>query len=64
MWKDMSQVAFTRRDFIKAVGFGTASLSLTGCFAVANSSADKTHGGKPNIVLMMADDMVTCLDVA
>lgn len=57
MWKNMSQVAFTRRDFIKAVGFGVALPSLPGCFAAANSSADKTPGGKPNIVLMMADDM-------
>ena len=64
MWKNTSQFAFARRDFLKAAGFGAASLSLPGCFKTANSSTGKTPGGKPNIVLIMADDMVTCLDVA
>ena len=57
MWKNMSQVALTRRDFLKAVGLGAASLSSSGCFAAANSSANRAPGGKPNIVLIMADDM-------
>jgi len=53
MYKKMSQFAFTRRDFLKSVGFGAASLSLPGCFAGTNPSP----GGRPNIVLIMADDM-------
>ena len=57
MLKKMSQVAFTRRDFLKAAGLGAASLSVPGCFAGANSSAGKTPQGRPNIVLIMADDM-------
>lgn len=52
-----SQVPFTRRDFLKAAGFGAASLSLPGCFAATHSSADRVPGSKPNIVVIMADDM-------
>jgi arylsulfatase len=57
MYKKMSQFAFSRRDFLKAVGFGAASLSLPGCFAGTNPSPGRAPGGRPNIVLIMADDM-------
>jgi len=57
MWKNMSLVTFTRRDFVRAAAFGAASLSLPGCFATTPSSADRAPGVKPNIVLIMADDM-------
>jgi arylsulfatase len=53
----MSTVTFTRRDFLKAAGFGAASLSLRGYFSPAKLSADEATRGKPNIVLIMADDM-------
>jgi len=57
MYKRMSQFAFNRRDFLKAVGFGATSLSLPGCLAGANPFSGRAPGGKPNIVLIMADDM-------
>ncbi len=42
-----------RRDFLKTVGLGAASVILPGC---ANGIGQES-GAKPNIVLIMADDM-------
>ncbi|MHC4171780.1 MAG: arylsulfatase [Planctomycetota bacterium] len=53
----MSEMAYTRRDFLKAVGLGAASLSLQGCLDMAKSSVGQASKGRPNIVLIMADDM-------
>ena len=60
----------TRRDFLKTVGLGAASLALQGCaggsqthpFAfgvpgLLQRSTDQTAGHRPNIILIMADDM-------
>lgn len=44
----------TRRDFVKAMGLGLAAFAVPGCTASALRS-DKSR--RPNIVLMMADDM-------
>jgi len=45
----------TRRDFLKTVGLGAASLAMPGC---VSRSWDTPRGGKrPNIILIMADDM-------
>ncbi|MBN2133020.1 MAG: sulfatase-like hydrolase/transferase [Sedimentisphaerales bacterium] len=52
----MSSSCSTRREFLGAVSFGAASLPLAGCLApklAARPSADR----RPNIVLIMADDM-------
>jgi len=43
----------TRRDFIKAVGFGLAGWTMSGAAAKANSPAGK----KPNIIFILADDL-------
>jgi arylsulfatase A-like enzyme len=53
----MSSTTFTRRMFLKAAGFGVAALSLPRCLRAADSSNNKAPRGKPNIVLIMADDM-------
>ncbi|MBN1125322.1 MAG: sulfatase-like hydrolase/transferase [Sedimentisphaerales bacterium] len=43
-----------RRDFLKATGVWTAAISLVGC---AEFSTGKKGNRKPNIVIIMADDM-------
>jgi len=52
----MSSNDCSRRDFLKAVGFGAAALSVasSGCL----STAKQAGGGKrPNIIFMLADDL-------
>ena len=53
----MKTGTLTRRGFLKAIGAGGALLSLQGCLSADKLSADKTLNDKPNIVLIMADDM-------
>ena len=51
----MSSRDYTRRDFIKAMGLGAAALAAPGC-----AGSPKLRAGnyrRPNIVLIMADDM-------
>ena len=45
-----------RRDFLKMMGFGAASLALSGC-ANAGDAAGTQQRNLPNIVFIMADDM-------
>ena len=52
----MSSSCTTRREFIKAVGLAAASLPLGGCFA-SKLAAQPSSDRRPNIVLIMADDM-------
>lgn len=51
----MSSNAYTRRDFIKAMGLGAAALAVPGCASTARSRPG--NPGRPNIILIMADDM-------
>jgi len=44
-----------RRDFIKTVGCGTAALAMPGCNSVSGLPAGR--GKRPNIILIMADDL-------
>jgi len=44
-----------RRDFIKTVGCATAALAIPGCNSVSGLPAGS--GKRPNIILIMADDM-------
>jgi len=46
----------TRRDFLKSVGLGTASLFLPGCVGITSVSAEKSGAKRPNVVLVMTDD--------
>jgi uncharacterized sulfatase len=47
---------YTRRDFLKTVGLGAASLVVPGCTSAAKEFTTKAHKGKPNIVLFLGDD--------
>ena len=53
----MSGLVYTRRDFLKTIGLGAATVTLQGCTNASRLFAGKTSRGKPNIVLIMADDM-------
>ncbi|GAF72605.1 unnamed protein product, partial [marine sediment metagenome] len=46
-----------RRDFLKVIGLGAASLAVPGCTAGIQRLAGETSRNRPNIVLIMADDM-------
>jgi hypothetical protein len=45
----------TRRGFLKTLGWGAAVLSLPGCRT--GSAASAARSKRPNIVLIMSDDM-------
>jgi arylsulfatase A-like enzyme len=47
----------TRRDFLKAMGLGVASLAIPGCKTTYLSSVRGIPAERPNIILIMADDM-------
>lgn len=47
----------TRRDFLKAAALTTAGFSLPGCGRIFNKPAANKKGGKPNILLILADDL-------
>ena len=51
----MSSCDYTRRDFIKAMGLGVAALAAPGCAGSPQLRAKNYR--RPNIVLIMADDM-------
>ncbi|MGB2865371.1 MAG: sulfatase-like hydrolase/transferase [Sedimentisphaerales bacterium] len=51
----MSSHCYTRRDFIRAMGLGVAALAVPGC--AGTSGLRSVERLRPNIVLMMADDM-------
>ena len=46
-----------RRNFLKAIGLGTASLAMHGCTANASQQSRKPSKDKPNIVFIIVDDM-------
>ena len=48
----MSTSDYTRRDFLRALGAGMASLAVPGC----TSGNQHTSGSKPNFVIIFADD--------
>ncbi len=47
---------FNRRDFLRRVGLGAASLTIQRCASAANQPKGKNRKDKPNIVLFLADD--------
>ncbi len=47
----------TRREFLRAASFGAAAVSLGGLLPAARLAAQSRATKKPNIVLIMADDM-------
>jgi arylsulfatase A-like enzyme len=46
-----------RRNFLKAVGIGIASLAMPGCAYGLKSGSGAADSKKPNIIFIMADDM-------
>jgi arylsulfatase A-like enzyme len=46
-----------RREFLKAVGVGTASLALPGCGGALGRSGGESTVNKPNIIFILADDL-------
>ncbi|MHC4753955.1 MAG: sulfatase [Planctomycetota bacterium] len=46
-----------RRDFLKGIGLGAISLAFPGCFNAALNSYDESSADKPNIILILVDDM-------
>jgi arylsulfatase A len=48
---------YSRRGFLKAVGLGAVPIVLPGCGTLNNRSRDAGPVGRPNIVLIMADDL-------
>jgi arylsulfatase len=53
----MNSLAYTRRDFLKTIGLGAAAVAVQGCTGASKLFAGKISGSRPNIVLIMADDM-------
>ena len=51
----MSDHNYSRRDFLKTMGLVAAALAVPGCAGLSQSLMSK--GKRPNIVLIMADDM-------
>ena len=46
-----------RREFIKKAGFTMAAWTLPGCFNAVGRLAGKNSGRKPNLILILIDDM-------
>ncbi|MFP6589774.1 MAG: twin-arginine translocation signal domain-containing protein [Candidatus Latescibacterota bacterium] len=45
---------FNRREFLKTTGLGLVSTAVSNLFL---SEAQKLHAGRPNILLILVDDM-------
>jgi len=52
----MSTLNNTRRDFLKAMGIGAASLAVPGCVSFAQQLRGGAAGKRPNILFCLADD--------
>jgi arylsulfatase A-like enzyme len=53
----MKILNFSRRNFLKALGFSLTSLTTTGCKGINNLFGTGTFGQKPNIIFILADDL-------
>lgn len=53
----MSIQNYDRRSFLKAIGIGTASLTLEGCVSGDGQPSSGGTANKPNIVFIVVDDM-------
>ena len=52
----MKKDGYTRRDFLKTVGLGAASLVVPGCASQAHQIAPKASTVKPNFIIIFTDD--------
>jgi arylsulfatase A len=53
----MSPTESSRRDFLKAVGLGTATIMMHGCASAVRTALPRGTNTKPNIVFILADDL-------
>jgi len=53
----MKTASCTRRDFLRAVGVGAASMAVPGCVGVSGLVSDKASAQRPNIIFILADDL-------
>ena len=51
------ELKMNRREFIKVTGLGAASLAIPGCTSGPQRLTGKASRNKPNIILIMADDL-------
>ena len=49
--------ALNRRDFLKTIGLGTAAFVVPGCMSATKLFAGEASRDRPNIILIMADDL-------
>ncbi len=52
----MKKVGYTRRDFLKTVGLGAASLAVPGCEIGAQRMSRRESKDKPNFIIIFTDD--------
>ena len=52
----MKTVGYTRRDFLKAVGFGATSLAVPSCMGSDTRRGSKASADKPNFIIIFTDD--------
>ena len=52
----MSSLYNSRRDFLKAMGLGAASLSVAGCSNASEPFWSGASKNRPNILFCLADD--------
>lgn len=52
----MNKDCYTRRDFLKTVGLGAASLVVPGCASPAQQNPPRVSTGKPNFIIIFTDD--------
>ncbi|MHC4331892.1 MAG: sulfatase-like hydrolase/transferase, partial [Planctomycetota bacterium] len=52
----MSTGNYTRRDFLKAVGLGTAALTMPSCVSSTGQVSGRASVDKPNFVIIFMDD--------
>ena len=52
----MKKVGYTRRDFLKTVGVGAASLAVPGCASFTQQFVGESAKNRPNILFCLADD--------
>ena len=48
---------YNRRDFLKAIGLGTAAFTIPGCFSIYQNSARRKPKDKPNVLFIAIDDL-------
>ncbi|MHC4842429.1 MAG: sulfatase-like hydrolase/transferase, partial [Planctomycetota bacterium] len=53
----MKSTTFSRREFLKAIGIGTTAIVIPGCSSILKSPKNNYSTTRPNIILIMADDM-------